>query len=708
MAKTTKEPFKGKAATGKTAAAKSAAKSSAAKTNVTKTSTTKTAAATKATTKAAASTSAGKTATAASKKPGPAAKSAGPSAARTTPRSAGKTAAARTSSAKKAAKPAGAGKKPGPAAKSAGTSAARTTTKTAGKAASGKPATRKSAAGSANGRVPMTAKPWLGHYPDSIPAEIGPFTHNSLADLLVEACHAYADRPAFTSMGKSLRYSELDTLSTRFAAYLQSLGLKKGARVALMMPNVLQYPVAMMAVLRAGYVVVNVNPLYTPRELEHQLTDAGAEAIVILENFAHTLQAVAGKTPVKHVVVASMGDLLGLKGFIVNFVVRRVKKLVPSWSLPGHVAFNDALKTGAARGFTAVETGLSDNAFLQYTGGTTGVSKGATLTHSNVLANVVQNEFWFRSAYIDRPKPEAPTLICALPLYHIYALTVNALMGTKLGGNNVLIPNPRDIPAFVKELGNHQFHIFPGLNTLFNALLNNEDFQKLDFKSLMVTFGGGMAVQRVVAERWQKLTGCVISQGYGLSETSPVATVNRFDEKAFTGTIGLPISSTEVTIRDDKGKDLPFGQVGEICIRGPQVMAGYWNRPDETAKVMTRDGYFKSGDMGTMAETGQVTIVDRKKDMIVVSGFKVFPNEVEDVIAAHPGILEAAIIGVEDEHSGEVPKLFVVKKDAALTEADIKQYCKENLTGYKRPKYIEFRDELPKSNVGKILRKDLR
>ncbi|MCR4268485.1 long-chain-fatty-acid--CoA ligase [Nitratireductor sp. ZSWI3] len=575
-------------------------------------------------------------------------------------------------------------------------------------AAAAKPRTTKATAKAANGSKPSLARPWLDHYPDDIPAEIGDFPYTSLTDLLVDACRSYGDRPAFTCMGKALSYRELDRLSAHLAAYFQSVGLEKGARVALMMPNVLQYPVAMMAVLRAGYVVVNVNPLYTPRELQHQLNDAGAEAIVILENFAHTLQAVAGKTPVKHVVVASMGDLMGLKGFVVNFVVRRVKKMVPAWSLPGHVAFNDALKTGAARGFKEVSIALTDNAFLQYTGGTTGVSKGATLLHSNVLANVVQNEFWFRSAYIHRPRPEAPVLICVLPLYHIYALTVNALMGMKLGGNNVLIPNPRDIPAFVKELQNYDFHIFPGLNTLFNALLNNADFQKLSFKNLIVTFGGGMAVQRAVAERWQKLTGCVISQGYGLSETSPVATVNRFDAKEFTGTIGLPISSTDVTIRDDRGRDVPYGQVGEICIRGPQVMAGYWNRPDETAKVMTEDGFFRSGDMGTMAEDGQVTIVDRKKDMIVVSGFKVFPNEVEDVIAGHPGILEAAIVGVPDEHSGEVPKLFVVKKDAALTEADVLKFCKENLTGYKRPKYVEFRDELPKSNVGKILRKDLR
>lgn len=571
----------------------------------------------------------------------------------------------------------------------------------AGKAPAKKPAASKSKAGKA------PARPWLAHYPDDVPAEIGELAHDSLGDLLVETCRSYADRPAFTCMGQALSFAELETLSAHFAAYLQSLGLEKGARVALMMPNILQYPVAMMAVLRAGYVVVNVNPLYTPRELEHQLNDAGAETVVILENFAHTLQAVAGKTPVKNVVVASMGDLMGLKGYLVNFVVRYVKRMVPSWSLPGHIGFNDALKAGAERGFRAVEIGRDDTALLQYTGGTTGVSKGAVLIHGNVLANVIQNELWFRSAYVKKPKPERPVLVCALPLYHIYALTVNALMGMKLGGNNILIPNPRDIPAFVGELRKYDFHIFPGLNTLFNALLHNDDFVKLPFKNLLVTFGGGMAVQRPVAERWQAVTGCVISQGYGLSETSPVATVNRFDAEAFTGTIGLPVPSTDIAIRNDKGKDVPFGEVGEICIRGPQVMSGYWNRPDETANVMTADGFFKSGDMGMMAENGHVTLVDRKKDMIVVSGFKVFPNEVEDVVAAHPGILEAAVIGVEDEHSGEVPKLFVVRKDPNLTEDDVFAYCRENLTGYKRPSYVVFRDALPKSNVGKILRKEL-
>jgi len=476
-----------------------------------------------------------------------------------------------------------------------------------------------------------------------------------------------------------------------------------------MMPNVLQYPVVMMGVLRAGMTVVNVNPLYTPRELEHQLKDSGAEAIVILENFAATLQACLKNTGVKHVVVATMGDMLGtVKGAIVNLVVRKVKKMVPAWTLPGHVPFKTAMKEGAARTFKPVEVSRDDVAFLQYTGGTTGVSKGATLLHRNVLANVAQNALWVESAFIKKPRPERLTYICALPLYHIYALTVNALTGMQQGAHNILIANPRDIPAFVKELQQYPFNIFPGLNTLFNALLNNPDFAKLDFKPLLLTFGGGMAVQRPVAERWQKLTGCIIAEGYGLSETSPVATANRFDGDEFTGTIGLPIPSTEVAIRDEDGNDLPLGEVGEICIRGPQVMAGYWNRPDETAKVMTADGYFKSGDMGFMNEQGYVKIVDRKKDMILVSGFNVYPNELEEVVAQHPGVLEVAAIGVPDEKSGEVPKLFVVRKDPNLTAEELLDFCRKNLTGYKRPKHIEFRTDLPKTNVGKILRRELR
>lgn len=568
------------------------------------------------------------------------------------------------------------------------------------KASTAKTGTRKSAA-----KAP--AKPWLANYPEVVAHEIGEPEHSSIGALMAAACKQFADRAAFTCMGKTLTFSDLEMMSANFGAYLQSKGLEKGARVAIMMPNVLQYPVVMMAALRAGYTVVNVNPLYTARELEHQLKDSGAEAIVILENFATTLQAVVGKTNVKHVVVASMGDLMGLKGLIVNFVVRRVKKMVPAWSLPGHEKFNDALSKGSAGSLNAVDVGPDDVAFLQYTGGTTGVSKGATLLHRNVLANVAQNALWIESAYVNNPRPEKLTFICALPLYHIFALTVNALMGMQQGAHNILIPNPRDIPAFVSELGKYDFHVFPGLNTLFNALLNNEDFKKLDFSNLLLTLGGGMAVQAPVAERWKAMTGCSISEGYGLSETAPVATANRFDAE-FTGTIGLPIPSTEIAIRDEDGKDMPIGEVGEICIRGPQVMDGYWNRPEETAKVMTKDGYFKSGDMGFMNADGYVKIVDRKKDMILVSGFNVYPNEIEDVVAGHPGVLEAAAIGVADEHSGEVPKLFVVKKDPALTADDVLKFCKENLTGYKRPKHIEFRDELPKTNVGKILRRELR
>lgn len=595
----------------------------------------------------------------------------------------------------------------------------------AAKPAAAKPATTAAAAKAAPAAKPAAAsrlpealtalaaglpeKPWLKSYPKSVPAEIGALPYSSIGDFLVAACKQFSAQPAFTCMDKSISYADVERLSAAFGAYLQSKELQKGARVALMMPNVLQYPVAMMAVLRAGYVVVNINPLYTPRELEHQLKDSGAQAIVILENFASTLQAVISRTAVKHVVVAAMGDMLGgLKGTIVNFVVRRVKKMVPAWSLPGHVKFNAAVKAGVGVGFKPAKVAADDVAFLQYTGGTTGVSKGATLLHSNVLANVVQNAQWMEDAYTIKPKPAHPNFICALPLYHIFALTVNALMGMQQGARNVLIPNPRDIPGFVKELQKYPIHIFPGLNTLFNALLNNEDFRKLDFKPLVLTLGGGMAVQKGVAERWKALTGCPVTEGYGLSETSPVATANKFSASDFTGTIGLPLPSTEIAIRDDDGNNLPLGEVGEICIRGPQVMAGYWNRPDETAKVMTKDGYFKSGDMGFMDERGYTKIVDRKKDMILVSGFNVYPNELEEVVAMHPGVLEVAAIGVPDEHSGEVPKLFVVRKDPALTAETLTAYCRENLTGYKRPKYIEFRTELPKTPVGKILRRALR
>ncbi|RWL85351.1 MAG: long-chain fatty acid--CoA ligase [Mesorhizobium sp.] len=599
----------------------------------------------------------------------------------------------------------------------------------AAKPAAAKPAAPKAKAAAAKATEPATAKsaskglpkaiteltvglpekPWLKSYPKNMAAEIGALPYKSIGEFLVGACKQFAGQPAFVCMGKSITYAELERLSAAFGAYLQARGLEKGARVALMMPNVLQYPVAMMAVLRAGYTVVNINPLYTPRELEHQLKDSGAQAIVILENFAGTLQAVIARTPVKHVIVASMGDMLGgLKGAIVNLVVRRVKKMVPAWSLPGHVKFSAVLKTGASIAFKPPTVSGDDIAFLQYTGGTTGVSKGAVLLHRNVLSNVAQNSLWVEDAYTVKPKPAHQNFICALPLYHIFALTVNALMGMQQGAQNVLIPNPRDIPGFVKELAKYPMHIFPGLNTLFNALLNNEEFRKLDFKPLILTLGGGMAVQKGVAERWKALTGCPVSEGYGLSETSPVATANKFSSSDFTGTIGLPLPSTEIAIRDDDGNNVPLGEVGEICIRGPQVMAGYWNRPDETAKVMTKDGFFKSGDMGFMDERGYTKIVDRKKDMILVSGFNVYPNELEEVVAHHPGVLEAAAVGVPDEHSGEVPKLFVVKKDPALTVEALMAYCRENLTGYKRPRYIEFRTELPKTPVGKILRRALR
>ncbi|WP_437344174.1 long-chain-fatty-acid--CoA ligase [Mesorhizobium marinum] len=581
-----------------------------------------------------------------------------------------------------------------------------TPTSTGDQAARGKARKAKTPEG-AGAALIAAGKPWLGSYPPGIPAEIT-VPAGSIGDMLVRSCREFAGRPAFTCMDKSISYAELERQSAAFGAWLQGRGIAPGARVAVMLPNVLQYPVAMMGILRGGYTVVNVNPLYTPRELEHQLKDSGAEAIVILENFARTLQAVVGKTDVRHVVVASMGEMLGIKGVLVNFVVRRVKKLVPAWSLPGHVTFSAALKEGSGQQLTPRKVAGEDVAFLQYTGGTTGVSKGATLTHANVLANVMQLGTWVEDAYRVRPRPASQVFICALPLYHIFALTVNALMGMHMGARNVLIPNPRDIPGFVKELAKYRFHIFPGLNTLFNALLNNEDFRKLDFSELVLSLGGGMAIQRGVAERWKQVTGNTITEGYGLSETSPVATANLVVGGEFTGTIGLPLPSTDIAIRDEDGKDLPYGEVGEICIRGPQVMAGYWNRPDETAKVMTSDGFFKSGDMGFMDEKGYTKIVDRKKDMILVSGFNVYPNELEEVIALHPGVLEVAAIGVPDEHSGEVPKVFVVRKDPTLTSENLMAYCRENLTGYKRPRHIEFRTELPKSPVGKILRRELR
>jgi len=552
-------------------------------------------------------------------------------------------------------------------------------------------------------------KLWLKNYPAGVPAEIDASQFRSLAQLLEHSFRTYADRRAFICMDRAITYGELDQLSRQFAAWLQSRGLRPGARVAIMMPNVLQYPVVLAAVLRAGYVVVNVNPLYTPRELEHQLKDSGAEAIVILENFAATLQAVLPATPVKHVVVASMGDMLGgLKGAIVNFVVRNVKKMVPAWELPNCVRFNDVLAEGRGMTLKPVNTGPDDIAFLQYTGGTTGVSKGATLLHRNIVANVLQSEAWMQPALAKGAHIDQVITITALPLYHIFALTVCCLLGMRSGGLSILIPNPRDIPGFIKELQKYKFHMFPAVNTLYNALLNHPDFARIDCSGLRVANGGGMAVQEAVAKNWLAKTGCPIIEGYGLSETSPSATCNPTDSDAFSGTIGLPLPSTEVSIRDDDGNELPLGQPGEICLRGPQVMAGYWNRPDETAKVMTPDGYFKTGDIGVMDERGYTKIVDRKKDMILVSGFNVYPNEVEGVVAECPGVLEVAAVGVPDQHSGEVVKLFVVKRDPALSEADVIAFCKDRLTGYKRPKYVEFRTELPKTNVGKILRRELR
>jgi len=552
-------------------------------------------------------------------------------------------------------------------------------------------------------------KIWLKSYPPNVPHEIDPDQYGSLVQLLEESFKKFADRNAYVCMDKFLTYGDLDTYSKQMAGWLQSRGLKKGARVAVMMPNVLQYPVAIAAILRAGYTVVNVNPLYTPRELEHQLNDSGSEAIIVLENFATTLEQVLSKTPVKHIVVASMGEMLGgLKGLVVNFVVRNVKKMVPAFSLPNAVRFKDVLAQGARMTFTPAKATPSDVAFLQYTGGTTGVSKGATLTHRNVIANVLQSEAWSQPAFKGGIGDQQLTIVCALPLYHIFALTACAMWGTRVGALNILIPNPRDIPGFIKELSKYKINMLPAVNTLYNALLNHPDIGKVDFSGLKISNGGGMAVQQAVNDKWMKATGTCIIEGYGLSETSPVATCNRADLTQFSGNIGLPVPSTDIAILDDDGNPVALGAPGEIAIRGPQVMAGYWNRPDETAKVMTPDGYFKSGDVGVMDANGYVKIVDRKKDMILVSGFNVYPNELEGVIALHPGVLECAVIGVPDEHSGEAVKAFVVRKDPNLTSEQLMEYCKKEFTGYKKPKYIEFRDELPKTNVGKILRRVLR
>jgi long-chain acyl-CoA synthetase len=553
---------------------------------------------------------------------------------------------------------------------------------------------------------------WLKSYPAGVPADVDLTQYRSLVQLMDDGFRRHAARNAYVFMDKHLSFGEVDRLSAAFGAWLQGRGLAPGARVAIMMPNVPQYPVALAGILRAGCVVVNVNPLYTPRELEHQLKDSGAEAIVILENFAITLQQVLAKTGIKHVVVASIGDLLGFpKGVITNFAVRRIKKMVPAYSLPGAVRFNDATAEGSRRKLVTPDVGPDDIAFLQYTGGTTGVSKGATLLHRNMVANVLQLEAWVAPALADTsrgPVPKQFVYICALPLYHVFALVVNCLAGMRLGTLNVLIANPRDIPGFVKELAKYPFNVMPGVNTLYNALAENPEFRKLDFSHLRVANGGGMAVHKAVAEKWLAVTGVPIVEGYGLSETSPVATCNPATAREYNGTIGLPFPNTEIAILDDAGQPVPLGDPGEIAIRGPQVMAGYWQRPDETAKVMTPDGFFKSGDVGVMDERGYIRIVDRKKDMIIVSGFNVYPNEVEAVIGMHAGVVECAAIGIPDERCGEAVKVFVVRKDATLTEAELMDWCRQNLTGYKRPKFIEFRAELPKSNVGKILRRELR
>jgi long-chain acyl-CoA synthetase len=542
-----------------------------------------------------------------------------------------------------------------------------------------------------------------------MPRDVDPDQYSSLVGLFEEAFRKYADRNFAVCMDKFLSFRELDAMSARIGAWLQSRGLPRGARVAIMLPNILQYPCAMAGVLRAGYVVVNVNPLYTPRELEHQLKDSGAEVIIILENFAHTLQQVIDKTPVKHVLLCSMGDMLGfVKGNLVNFVVRHVKKMVPEFQLPHVTRFNTAMAEAERMTLKPAQVSRDDIAFLQYTGGTTGVSKGAVLTHRNVIAAMLQAEASMQPALAVEPKVEQFNVITALPLYHIYALTACGLLSMRQGNLITLIPNPRDIPGFVKELAKRPFHVLPGLNTLFNALANNPEFQRLDFSSLRLTQAGGMATQEAVAKKWQGVTHSVVVEGWGMSETCAIGTNNITVSKEFTGTIGVPLPGVDIVIRDDDNRDMPTGEAGEICIKGPNVMQGYWNRPDETAKSMTPDGYFKTGDIGFINDKGFVKIIDRKKDMILVSGFNVYPNEIEGVVASHPGVSECAAIGVPDVHSGEAVKLFVVRKDPTLTEEAIKAYCNENLTGYKRPKYVEFRDELPKSNVGKILRKELR
>ena len=553
---------------------------------------------------------------------------------------------------------------------------------------------------------------WLKHYPPGVAHEVNLNLYSSLPQMAEEAFENFHDRAAYTCMDKTLSFGDIDQLSQTFGAWLQGQGLKRGDRVALMMPNILQYPVAILAVLRAGFVVVNINPLYTPRELEHQLTDSGSVAIVILENFASTLEKVIAKTQVKLVVIATVGDLLGFpRGMIANYVVRSVKKAVPAFSLPGAIKFNDALDEGRSLPLSKPQFGPEDIAFLQYTGGTTGVSKGAVLVHANIFGNVLVSEAWLKPAMDDTTKgdsPDAVVMVCALPMYHIFCLVSCMWLALKVGGHSILIPNPRDADAMIKALSKHKFSVLPAVNTLFNSLVNHASFKELDFSNLRVSNGGGMAVQRAVAEKWLALTRCPIVEGYGLTETSSGVTCNEIMNTNYSGDVGMPMPSTEISIRDDIGNEVAFGEPGEICIRGPQVMRGYWQHPEATAEVMTKDGFFKSGDIGVMLENGHVKIVDRKKDMILVSGFNVYPNEIEDVVASCPGVMECAVIGIPDEKAGEAVKLFVVKQDPALTEEQVAAYCRKELTGYKNPKTIVFRDALPKSNVGKILRRELR
>jgi long-chain acyl-CoA synthetase len=548
-------------------------------------------------------------------------------------------------------------------------------------------------------------RPWLDHYPTGVPSQIDVNTYASVPAVFEEAFKHFRDRPAFANFGCRLTYGQIDEMSRQFAGYLTGeLKLGKGDRIAIMMPNVLQYPIALFGALRAGLVVVNTNPMYTARELKHQLEDAGAKAIVVLDNFAATLQQVVAETQVQHIITTGIGDLLGPKGVLINFVLKHVKKMVPAFDLPQAVRFRDALKRGAPHPLQPVTLDHDDIAFLQYTGGTTGVAKGAMLTHGNMIANMLQVGAWIGEAL----RPGDEVAIGALPLYHIFSLTACGMVFVRLGVYTVLITNPRDMPGFVKELKKIPFSILPGVNTLFNGLLNTPGFAELDFSHLKISLGGGMAVQRAVAERWKKVTGCTLAEAYGLTETSPGVCINPTDLKDYNGSIGLPLPSTDVAIWSEENHALPIGEVGELMVHGPQVMQGYWNRPDETAKVLGDDGWLHTGDIAKMDQAGYVYIVDRKKDMILVSGFNVYPNEVEDAVMAHPGVLEVAAVGVPDEHSGEVVKLFVVRKDPTLTEDALRQFCRENLTGYKRPKLIEFRDSLPKSNVGKILRRELR